>query len=898
MDKIILLTGDGDLLKIRYGLIVAFLGLLLVCVLPAAGFAKQPESSYWFPETLLKWSPENDSDAVYNKSTVPLADREIVFNVNETSQAEAKLVALSALNPNTSGVPSQGGNEFFANTFSYWQYVDLMVYWAGSAGEGIITPPSADVIDASHKNGVPILGTIFFPPIAYGGQEKWVDQMLTQREDGSFPAADKLLEVAKYYGFDGWFINQETAGGNNETAQKTKEFLKYLQDNKQEDMHIMWYDSMVENGSINWQNHLTDRNKMFLQDGHDRISDSMFLNFWWTNQQASHDKALEIGRSPYDLYTGIDVEANGTKTNIPWNGIFPEGQKPLTSLGIYRPDWAFKTTETMEAFYQKEQEFWTGKAGDPRKTGENGNWKGMAHYFTAKTVIQELPFITHFNTGSGKFFAVDGATQSKEEWNNRSLQDILPTWRWLKDSKGESLNVDFDWDTAFYGGSSLKISGNLTKKNATHVKLYKTNLQVEKDTEISLTYKTDVKKPNMKLGISFVDQPDDFVFFDVKKNSRDQWVEKAFNLNKYKGKKIAAISLFFESEEAIKDYQINIGEIKVTKKHKDNEVPAIPAKAKVKNPSFSEGLYADLDLSWKPVKGDIQHYEIYRNLPKGKKEFIGAVPNNAYYISNLRRSGKETATTLEIVAVTTDFVRGRAAKVMLKWPAYPRPKADFSVNQTVAAPGEEIQFFNHSSEATEEVEWQIEGGTPSISTENNPVVKYEEEGVYSVTLIAKNSEGENALTKAGFITISKDAKNLTNVALSKTATASGQCSPSEGPKYAMDGIVTNNSKWCAIGANHWLQVDLGKAYNLSKFVVKHAEAGGEPAAFNSRAFTIEVSHDGETWTNAVNATNNTDAISEHSIKTTEARYIRLSVQQPTQGGDQAIRIFEFEAYGY
>lgn len=430
------------------------------------------------------------------------------------------------------------------------------------------------------------------------------------------------------------------------------------------------------------------------------------------------------------------------------------------------------------------------------------------------------------------------------------------------------------------------------------MKLYKTNLPVEKDTEISVTYKTDVKKPNMKLGVSFVDQPDDFVFFDVKKKSRDQWIEETFKLNKYKGKKIATISLFFESDEAIKDYQINIGEIKVTNKHNDKEVPAIPTKAKVKNPTFSKGLYADLDLSWESVEGDIQHYEIYRDLPKGKKEFIGAVPNDAYYISNLRRSGKETATTLEIVAVTTDFVRGKAAKVMFKWPAYPQPKADLSVSQTVAAPGEEIQFFNNSSEATEEVEWQIEGGTPLVSTENNPVVRYEEEGVYSVTLIAKNSEGEDILTKEGFITISKDAKNITNVALNKTATASGQCAPSEGPKYAIDGIMTNNSKWCAIGANHWLEVDFGEAFHLSKFVVKHAEAGGEPAAFNTRAFTIEVSLDGENWTKAVTVTNNTDAISEHAITTTEARYIRFSVQQPTQGGDQAIRIFEVEAYGY
>lgn len=886
------------MLKKNYGLVTVLLGLLFLCLFPSMSLAKQPESSYWYPESLLNWSPETDPDAIYNKSTVPLAEREVLFKVNESSQSEAKLVALSALNPNTSGVPSQGGKEFFANTFSYWQYVDLMVYWAGSAGEGIITPPSADVIDASHKNGVPILGNVFFPPTVYGGKAEWVNQMLTQREDGSFPAADKLLEVARYYGFDGWFINQETAGGNTATAHKMKEFLKYLQDNKQENMHIMWYDSMIENGSIQWQNHLTEKNDTFLQDGNERVSDSMFLNFWWNNQQSSHDKALEMGRSPYELYTGIDVEANGTKTNIPWNGIFPEGQAPLTSLGIYRPDWAFKTATNMKEFYQKEQEFWTGKAGNPSKTDDNGSWKGMAHYFTEKTVIRDLPFVTHFNTGSGKFFAVDGVTLRQAEWNNRSLQDILPTWRWLKESEGEPLDVDFDWDTAFYGGSSLKVSGKLTKENATHVKLYKTKLPIEKDTEVSVTYKTGEKKPNMKLGVSFVDQPNDFIYFDVKKKSRDQWMEETIPLKKYAGKEIATISLFFESDEAIDDYQMNIGEIKVTNKHNEKQVPTAPANTVIKQSTFTEGLYADVDLSWESVEGDIQHYEIYRNLSDGKKEFVGAVPNLSYYLSDLRRNGKETKTTLEVVAVNKEFVRGKSGTVTFEWPPYPLPKADFSVDQTVAAPGEEVQFFNDSSEATEEVEWHFEGGTPSVSNENNPVVTYKEEGVFSVTLIARNSEGEDVVTKEKFIAISKDAKNITNVALKKMATASGECAKSEGPMYAIDGIVTNNSKWCAIGANHWLKVDLGKTFNLSKFVVKHAEAGGEPAAFNTKAFTIEASQDGVNWTNVVTVTDNTAAISEHSISLIAAQYIRFSVQQPTQGGDQATRIFEIEAYGY
>src|SRR5699024_191259 len=555
-----------------------------------------------------------------------------------------------------SGVPSQGGEDFFANTFSYWQYVDLMVYWAGSAGEGIIVPPSADVIDAAHKNGVPILGNVFFPPTVYGGKMEWLEQMLTQREDGSFPAADKLLEVAAYYGFDGWFINQETEGGDERTAQKMQDFLIYLQEQKSEEMQIMWYDSMTNDGNINWQNALTDNNSSLFQDDKTRVSDSMFLNFWWNNQQTSFDKAKELDRSPYDLFAGIDVEENGTETDISWEGIFPAGKDPWTSLGIYRPDWTYKTSDNMEEFYEKENEFWIGQAGNPAETDGNGDWKGMAHYFPAKTVIENLPFVTHFNTGSGKSFSVDGQVVSEQSWNNRSLQDILPTWRWLIEG-GQAVDVNFDWKDAYYGGSSLKVSGDIDAKDPTHVKLYKTNLPVKKDTEISLTYKTDLKEPAMKLGISFIDNPEEFIYFDMAEGEQDEWETNSFKLGKYSGKEIAVISLLLDSDQDVEGFMANIGEIKVYNKQEDQNNIDSPKNVEISDVEFNKGIHADVTLAWEPSDSEVHHYEIYRKQSNDKKEFVGATPNQVYYLSALKRKGKESSTDLEIVTVNKEFER-------------------------------------------------------------------------------------------------------------------------------------------------------------------------------------------------------------------------------------------------
>jgi len=852
---------------------------------PMAVMAEGPTSSHWYPEGLLEWSPDQDPDAAYNRSMVPLAKR--VESSEGTNSA--RVVALSALNPHTSGVPSQGGEEFYANTFAFWQYVDVMVYWAGSSGEGIIVPPSADVIDASHRNGVPILGNVFFPPKVYGGKEEWVDQMLTQREDGSFPAADKLLEVAEYYEFDGWFINQETEGGDEGQAEKMQEFLIYLQDHKPKDFEIIWYDSMVKSGEIDWQNYLTDKNTYFLQDERQRVSDSMFLNFWWKgeSQERSYEKALEIGRSSFDLYSGIDVEANGTETSVKWENLFREDGSPWTSLGIYRPDWAFKSSSAMTEFYQKEEAFWTG---DPEV-----NWPGISSHFSEKTTIQSLPFTTNFNTGSGEFFAVDGEKLSEREWNNRSLQDILPTWRWKVEGEGELLDPTFDWSKSYYGGSSLKVQGTRDENSKTTLSLYETDVEITKGTKFSITYKTDEKKPEMDVQLNF--DHDKTSFLKVKKKSSGDWVTQTFNLTKFKGHRLSSVSLHFDKVKKPEDYEIHIGEMKIYNDKDEKDKPQNPTGLKVSQLDFVDGLYADVRLSWKRVD-KVKHYEVYRIHSDGSKEWVGSTPNHVLALNDLKRDGKEVSTSYEVVSVSEELVRGEGSVVKMDWPAYPKPEADFRVDQTVIRPGDKVQFFSEASEVTEEWEWQFEGGQPAVSSEENPVVQYLEEGLFSVTLTARNTSGEDVMTKQAYIYVSEDADAIENVALNKATESSGACAPSEGADKAVDGVVENNSKWCALGTDQWMVVDLEDTYHLSKFIVKHAEAGGESPAFNTKSFVIETSMDGETWEENVSVDDNQASVTEHTIPVTEARFVRLSINEPTQTGDQAARIFELEVHGY
>jgi lysophospholipase L1-like esterase len=136
-----------------------------------------------------------------------------------------------------------------------------------------------------------------------------------------------------------------------------------------------------------------------------------------------------------------------------------------------------------------------------------------------------------------------------------------------------------------------------------------------------------------------------------------------------------------------------------------------------------------------------------------------------------------------------------------------------------------------------------------------------------------------------------------NLGLHAAVTATAACVAAESPGHAVDGVVAGNSKWCSAAAGAHLQIDLGTTRTMRRFVVRHAAAGGETPAWNTRQFTILVSTDAVTWTALVTVTGNADGVTTHPVAATPARYARLAVSIPTQNGDPATRIYEFEVDG-
>jgi hypothetical protein len=138
-----------------------------------------------------------------------------------------------------------------------------------------------------------------------------------------------------------------------------------------------------------------------------------------------------------------------------------------------------------------------------------------------------------------------------------------------------------------------------------------------------------------------------------------------------------------------------------------------------------------------------------------------------------------------------------------------------------------------------------------------------------------------------------------NIALNKAASGTSPCNANEGPAKAVNGSVSggNTDKFCSNATPQFLQVDLGGTFDIDGFVIRHAGAGGESAALNSRDFNIQVGADTSSFATVVNVTANTASVTTHNITARRGRHVRLNVTVATQGANTHMRIYELEVFG-
>lgn len=892
------------------------LGALVCSMVALGGFAQQPFAGCWHPQFVESWTPEADPDAKFNRSLVKLQPRieNDGIKANENQYPDAKIAACLTMNPMCSTTPAQGANNFIGYNPTYWQYMDMIVWWGGSAGEGIIVPPSAPVIDICHLNGVKVLGNVFFPPRAYSGDPEWVAQFLKE-ENGVYPVAEKMYEIAKYYGFDGWFLNEETyASTQSQWEGWMNYFYQCAHEDGNYDMELQWYDANYYASSVMSYLNIDDNVSYMANYG---SASTGTINTNWSSFESAGKSKEDFFRQ---LYSGIEMAQGGLSGNgSAFQAAFPTTGH-ASSLQMFNPEehiWkqevndlldtedacGRKAYDAIKTVFSNESRVWVNTFGDPSNTISRENtqlWPGLANAIQERSTIQTKPFVTAFSGGQGKYRFVEGEKQGTQDWYHRGMQSILPTWRWwVETSSDDNLSFSLDWDDAYNIGTSVLVTANSLTANTDHLtRLYKTRLAIESGDKFQLVYKTSAAN-SIQLQLGVAENGNAFTTFQLNTTSTvNGWTVAEADLSSLAGKTVSIIALNFRTSSAVSNYEARLGQLGIIPSSYSHSLKV--SNLQVENELGEEE--SDLRITWDAPSDydNVDHFDVYveRN---GDKTLVGQTRDEAFYVPKFTRADGENSLVVSVVTVTKDMKQGEEVSMTKNYPAMTKPEVTIVASPTLVKVGEQVTLTAVANKKPQTYEWVLPENVQLVSQNNNvAVVTFNAEGLYSITARVGNEVGVTEKMETDLVEVSND-KTLENVALNKTIhSVSGEISASgEVATNILDGRKTGCSvhqKWCVGGSKeHWVIIDLEQPYQLYEFCIYDAQTN-EGGTDNLDSYRIELSNDLNTWTEVVNTEGRrSENIHYDWIKPTVARYVRFvpyDVNEPI-----TIRIWEFEAYG-
>ncbi|MEU9715509.1 endo-beta-N-acetylglucosaminidase [Streptomyces sp. NPDC047976] len=654
---------------------------------PSAGDLT-PYASYWFPgslphgtpapgvvwRSLGDWSPESDPDLAHNTATVPLAPRFTPVPPHRGARAgQARISALVSFGP-TSRNPSQGSATADHYALTHWAYLDELVFWGGSAGEGLVLAPNAPVVDAAHRNGVPVLGNVFLPPVPYGGDLQWTRDLVRREPDGRFPVAEQLVRVAVAHGFDGWFVNAETDGGDSALATRMREFLRALRAaGAPHGLRITWYDAMNVTGRVGWQGALNALNQEFFEDRSGRVADTVFVDFRWTARTLADSGALagRLGRSRHELWAAVDVESRGWDSAVDWDAVVPRDRDHVVSLGLYRPEWTRNhlTDRSPGAFHRADDRFWTGESLDPSRPARQAAWRAPATFTADRSTVAGLPFGCSFNTGHGLRWYEAGTVTSEEPWNHLALQDRLPGRRWVVDTSGARPSVTLDFADAWRGGSSLLVAGALTAPVT--VGLHSTRLPLTGASVAELVHAGGAGPVAVELGVAVREPaspgaPVPYTWLKTAPQDSGQgWRTSRVPLGRLAGRTAYALAVRITAPgKAAVSWRLGALTVRDTTARRP---PAPPSHLRVEAVSGQGAGRAGLRLRWDRAAGPVRHYELHRLLPDGTRRFLAGTCAAALHVPLVVRAGGERAAVFELRTLDETYTASAPARTELPW---------------------------------------------------------------------------------------------------------------------------------------------------------------------------------------------------------------------------------------
>ncbi|XP_060831764.1 cytosolic endo-beta-N-acetylglucosaminidase-like [Bombus pascuorum] len=203
-----------------------------------------------------------------------------------------------------------GSESYDSYLFYHWSVIDTFVYFS----HHFITVPPFGWINVAHNHGVKVLGTVIT-------EREGIWDVILESQEEVRRFADALILVAKFYKFDCWLLNIENTI-KSEQVNNVIYFVKYLTENIHEairNSEIIWYDSVTNEGKLNWQNELNSKNIYFFLN-----CDGIYLNYNWTKSQLENSLALakNHGRDIHDIYVGLDIWGRGCPSGGGFNSTY------------------------------------------------------------------------------------------------------------------------------------------------------------------------------------------------------------------------------------------------------------------------------------------------------------------------------------------------------------------------------------------------------------------------------------------------------------------------------------------------------------------------------------------------------------------------------------------------
>ena len=689
----------------------------------------QPRNAGHRLQDIRTWSPQTDPYARYLRAEVPLQPR---IPHDPSTQAHPELDAKAQV------MLMQGdyGNSFFGNfrandgfahnVLNFWQYADYWSPWHGSATArtpqslydpatsdwrtrnfefGVVDIPNPAYTNAAHRNGVKSIATIYFDPAFRPGLtfKEAFDKDPTSR---GYIIAEKLVEMAKYFGYDGYFLNEEE--GNLQDS-RFRPFMSYL---TSKGLYTQWY----TNTPGTWSS-----SKASLLD-HGRIMNSVFLNYNWPGtQDRSVEAAKAEGYDPYQsLFFGVEANQAGfngkhrSATELPSIYESRRNHSPKASVALFTPSDMYQrgladavkpkgADKDVPLFQQdpyqwmvaeRERMYFSGVTSNPKDTGahpghsrpevgvaDSSSWVGAADFIPARSVIGGRQFHTDFNTGHGMKWYSAGDVSAAASWTDMDAQSILPSWQWWIDTEGTRPSVDFDYGPsdrrkdvhgapvsllyhqvgAWCGGSSLVVHGMMSK--TTTLRLFKTRLAMTADTSMPITFRKSSKDHGtMKAALVFADDPGRVVTVDVPGSGvKGGWHTSTLRLGRFAGRTLTTLGLQFEPAP---DYQMNVGAISV---RDGSGVPAAPSKVHL-DTVYDDGQAI---LSWHAAPfDDVAGYVVESMGPDGKIVHLASGYTDLAYLKAVpKKTGK---VIFRVRAVGHDGQMSAPSTVSYDYSAQPR----------------------------------------------------------------------------------------------------------------------------------------------------------------------------------------------------------------------------------